>query len=125
MIWQAHKKCYLPIVDPQKKLIFSEYTPQTKLILNRYNILEPENSVKIFPEKLDLVILPLVGFDKSGYRLGIGGGYYDRTFGNISKKPFLLGLGFEIQHLPQLPHDDWDVRLNGVLTDTQVYYFNP
>lgn len=113
------------MVNPEKQLIFSKYTPETQLTLNRYNISEPKNSVEILPEKLDLVILPLVGFDGSGYRLGMGGGYYDRTFATISERPFLLGLGFEAQHLPELPHDDWDVRLNAVLTEKQVYFFNP
>lgn len=125
-IWQANKHCYLPVLSSQEGYLdFAAYHSENKLYLNRFRILEPENTQKISASELDLVLLPLVGFDLKGNRLGVGGGYYDRTFSFLQNqkrvKPLLIGLGFECQQVHQLPYDEWDVQLDGVLTEKKIY----
>lgn len=122
-IWQAKKKCYVPVVssDESHLLNFVHYQYGDPLHTNRYSILEPIHIVdRINPENLDLVIMPVVAFDREGHRLGFGGGYYDRTFafminGNI--KPILIGLGYASQETKELPSDEWDVKLSQILTE--------
>jgi 5-formyltetrahydrofolate cyclo-ligase len=128
-LWQAGKNCYLPVLSTEHDghLNFVSYHPEDVLRLNRYRILEPEHG-EIFPEtQLDLVILPLVGFDTHGNRLGMGGGYYDRTFAFLNqrteKKPLLIGLAYAFQQVHQLPIDAWDVCMHGVLTEEGLVLF--
>lgn len=129
-IWQAKKHCYLPVLAEGEDagLIFAEYREGDILRPNRYSILEPVNVSRVIqPESLDLVIAPLVSYDLHGHRLGTGGGYYDRTFAfrlhQAYQKPFILGLGFEIQQANILPVEPWDITLDGVLTEIQFQLF--
>lgn len=126
-IWQEGKNCYLPVLEPEKKLLFAPYHPNDALTKNKYQIPEPSNKNFISAENLDLVIVPLVGFNLQGKRLGKGGGYYDRTFSFRSNtahhKPFLLGLGYGLQQIDDLPSEPWDVRLDGVLTEHTLVIF--
>jgi 5-formyltetrahydrofolate cyclo-ligase len=136
-IWQEQKWCYLPLVE-HDQMLFVQYEQGDKLIKNRFGILEPLFNVKkvIKPENLDLVIVPLVGFDENGNRLGTGGGYYDRTFafkkqqcrevkGEGYSKPCLLGVAYETQKLASLTSKDWDVSMDMVITERQVYSTTP
>jgi 5-formyltetrahydrofolate cyclo-ligase len=129
-IWRAHKNCYLPVLSSShdNSLEFVSYNKNDLLCLNRYNILEPQKAERFDPGQLDLVLLPLVGFDLHGHRLGMGGGYYDKTFsflkGKKQQKPYLLGIAYELQRLDQLPEDPWDVSLDGVLTEKTLYTFS-
>lgn len=126
-IWNMGKTCYLPVLTADNLLQFAKYDPHTTLRFNRYQIQEPVDASLVSPEELDLVIMPLVGFDLLGRRLGMGGGYYDKTFSFLQDKqltkPFLLGLGSEVQKLEELPVDAWDVLLHGVLTEQTIYLF--
>ena len=69
---------------------------------------------------LDIVFLPVVGWDRRGGRLGMGGGYYDRTLANISG-PLLVGLAHDGQQVDDIPRESWDVALDYVATDTDLY----
>lgn len=129
-ILQHNKKCYLPVMTnvEEKILHFVEYRKGDLLILNQHSILEPDASAKkINLEHLDLVIMPLVAFDKNGHRLGTGGGYYDRTFAFLHSKPktkpLMIGVAFACQHAESLPHDPWDIILDGVITEEGVVMF--
>ncbi len=124
-IWRANKNCYLPIVTETQQLNFALYQNDTVLQPNRYQIPEPIHDKTITPDKLDLVLIPLLGFDKQGNRLGMGAGYYDRTFETHqhTQKPFLLGLGYEVQCISDIPKDEWDVTLDGVMTEKNCYFF--
>lgn len=119
--WSLGKQVYLPILK-DSALQFIEYTPSTQTIPNRYGIHEPASEI-IFPaEKLDLVLLPLLGFDAAGNRLGSGKGYYDRTFAFLNKqprpsKPLLIGLAYDFQQVDHLDAESWDVKLDEVITD--------
>lgn len=72
---------------------------------------------------LDLVLLPLVAVDESGYRLGQGGGYYDSTFAERKDVPLLCGIGYEQQLIPQIPREEWDLRLDYFASERQLLKF--
>lgn len=125
------KRIYLPRVPTQRDgvLQFFAWSPGTTMQPNRLGIPEPEaiESNRIAPEKLDLVLTPLLAFDDQGHRLGMGGGYYDRTFAFLKSgtftQPMLLGLAYEFQWLGNIPQADWDVPLAGVVTERRSYLF--
>lgn len=124
-VWRLGKQCYLPVLSLQqeKTLEFVEYRADTLLRLNHYQILEPGEGEVIATTELDLVIVPLVGFDERGHRVGMGAGYYDRTFAfkREGEKPWLLGLGYELQKVAAVPNYPWDVLLDGVLTEEKMH----
>ena len=122
-IWAANKKCYLPVLQGEI-LQFAEYHSDTALQLNQYKIPEPLNSPIASLTKLELVLVPLVGFDLQGNRLGMGAGYYDRTFAQKTPQCRLLGLAYALQECPQLSHDDWDVLLDGVVTEKSILFIS-
>ncbi len=124
------KATYLPVLSawPRTKMVFQRVRPGEKLRPNRFRILEPRVNIgqqrKIWA--LDLVLLPLVGFDDVGGRLGMGGGFYDRSLAYLARrkswrKPTLLGLAHECQKVEKLTQASWDVPLAGTVTDKQWY----
>jgi len=123
--WFTGKKVYLPILSPLKKaLYFAPYQEGSKLRLNRFNIPEPicRPSDWIKASQLDLLLLPLVAFDECGNRIGMGGGFYDRTLAYLQhrrfwRKPMLVGLAHEIQKVTQLKSQSWDIPLDYVATE--------
>ena len=126
--WQNKQTCYLPILQG-RQLIFCVYQPRTLLKKNRFNIPEPPFSLDscIAPEAIDLVLVPLVGFTEKGQRLGMGAGFYDRSFAFLLNsprpaRPFLIGLAYEWQKLATLREKNWDVPLNAVITEKKIYY---
>lgn len=126
-VWQAKKHCYLPVLTDEKELYFVEYMKGDALLPNRYSIQEPVNQACEFPaENLDIVIVPLLAFDRDGQRLGTGGGYYDRTFHFLQDeplhRPMMVGLGYEAQQEESLPREKWDVRLDAVLTEKKCLF---
>jgi 5-formyltetrahydrofolate cyclo-ligase len=127
------KTLYLPVLHPirHNRLWFTPWCPDTRLQRNRYRILEPVLQGKpVRPAfALDLVLLPLVAFSADGGRMGMGGGYYDRTFAFRLKQtgvrgPRLVGLAHELQRVDQLPVEDWDVPLDAIATDARIYTIN-
>ena len=90
--------------------------------------LEPDRTRIIDPRRLDLVLTPLVAFDDRGTRIGVGRGYYDRCFRFLSgrnawQRPKLLGVGYELQHVPHLPAEPWYIPLWGAVTEAMVRRF--
>jgi len=127
--WAMGKHCYLPVLSPlyHNRLWFAPYHAGSKLRLNRFAIPEPDcNWRRMRPAwTLDLVLTPLVAFDAEGNRLGMGGGYYDRTLAYLSRrtvwrKPHLLGTAYAFQQMDGLPHQPWDVPLHGIATEQQI-----
>lgn len=124
------KTCYLPVITPRCTLWFARYTPGDPLTPNRFGIPEPACSgVALVPARLlDLIFTPLVAFDDQGHRLGMGSGFYDRSLSFLRHrhtwhKPRLLGIAHELQHLAALQPATWDVPLDGVATDRNLYLF--
>jgi len=105
------------VVAPRLPLAFREWHPGVKLVAGVLGIPYPADSREVAP---DAVIVPLVGFDDAGYRLGYGGGYFDRTLAALARKPVVVGVGYESAHLDTIhpqPHDipmDWIVSERGV-----------
>lgn len=121
---QAGKHCYLPVLHPHKEnsLCFMPYQPGDELVKNRFNILEPVFKTDHFPAwHLDVVLMPLVAFDRLGHRIGMGKGYYDRTFNFLNPtqetQPYLLGLAYQFQEIPLFTPEAHDVPLNNILTE--------
>jgi 5-formyltetrahydrofolate cyclo-ligase len=126
MIWALKKNCYLPQIHPKQALSFVLYNSQSCLQKNSYLIDEPINSPSIALNQLDLVFMPLVAFDKQGYRLGMGGGFYDTTFKRLYKKkhrPQLIGLAHDCQEVERLICDEWDIPLDAICTPTRWLRF--
>lgn len=117
------KELYVPRVLDGKRMTYVHWTPSTKLDRNRYGICEPQNSAPVEIELLDLVLVPLLGFDAKGNRLGSGAGYYDRSFHfkreSPECRPILIGLAYDEQMQDGLTRQPWDVPLDYVITETQ------
>ena len=124
--WELNKKIYLPVLHPrnQNHLWFLRYEEGDRLVPNKFKIPEPvfHPSKLIRPWLLNLVLFPLVAFDTHGGRLGMGGGFYDRTFAR-AHGPRMIGLAHECQKTDhRLPLEMWDVRLHGIATDKRIYW---
>ncbi len=119
---QRGKQLYLPLLRPGGRLAFVRWRRGGVLRRNRFGIAEPVGA-RLIPARLDLVLLPLVAFDRRGGRLGMGGGFYDRSFawmakaGRSRRKPLLIGLAHAFQQLGELPREPWDVPLAAVATE--------
>ncbi len=124
------KATYLPVLNawPRTRMVFQRIKPNDRLQSNRFGIAEPAPNParqrRIWA--LDLVMMPLVGFDERGGRLGMGGGFYDRSLAYRSRrknghKPTLLGLAHECQKVDNVPLASWDVSLQATVTDRRWY----
>ena len=124
--WRLGKSVYLPVLHEtgDNRLRFALWQPSTRLVPNRYGILEPHPWRCLPPWALNLVLLPLVAFDPQGGRMGMGGGFYDKTFAFTRRSPLrpkLFGLAHECQRVDQLPVESWDIPLDGIFSDRQLY----
>lgn len=124
------KHCYLPVTANREAqpLKFAELDGKHGLTHNRYGIIEPHSRKLMNVRSLDVLILPLVGFDQHGQRLGMGGGYYDATLAYLNtrkrwRRPYLIGLAFECQQAAAIPAERWDIRLDAVLTENGLMRF--
>jgi 5,10-methenyltetrahydrofolate synthetase len=105
----------LPVVVAEDApLAFRAWTADTPLEADRYGIPTPVAGAFVQP---DLILLPLNGFDGAGYRLGYGGGYFDRTLAALSPRPLAVGVGFEINRLPSIRPESHDQRLDWIVTE--------
>jgi 5-formyltetrahydrofolate cyclo-ligase len=118
---------YLPVLVEGTLLKFAEWRPGISVRTNRYGIPEPQcdASALLSAAQIDLVLVPLLGFDRRGNRLGAGAGYYDRSFAflrNFARpaQPLLVGIGYHFQELPALAPQSWDVPLDFIATDREL-----
>ena len=127
-LWML-RDCYLPMLPRRGRVMrFGRVGRNTRMTTNRYGIAEPVDAKPLRARQLDLLLMPLVGFDHQGHRLGMGGGYYDATLAYMRhrrhwRKPRLVGVAYECQRVETLPHDPWDMPLDAVLTECQLYRF--
>ncbi len=125
---KKHKECYLPVVPKrfEKILKFSKVSASGQWQINRYGIREFITHRNLRARQLDMVFLPLVAFDDTGSRLGMGAGFYDVSLAYLKyrkfwRKPLLIGVGFECQKLARIPKEPWDIGLDAVLTEKKIY----
>jgi len=116
----------LPVLHEDLRLRFAPWRPGDPLSPNRYGIPEPELAASslLEPEQMSLVVAPLVGFDRRGHRLGMGAGWYDRSFAFRQRgpaPPWLVGAAFELQRVDALDAADWDVALDAVCTESATH----
>lgn len=128
-LWHRGHQVLLPIIQPKSgQLKFAEYLPTTPLVANKFGILEPDVAAHhaLNPKVLDLVVMPLVGFDENGNRLGMGGGFYDKTFAfkqGVKCRPHLVGWAHACQQVTSLPSQPWDVAMDALVTETGLRLF--
>ena len=109
----------LPVVVAEgQPLAFREWTPETPLAPDRYGIPTPTAGEWLTP---DLILLPLNGFDAAGYRLGYGGGYFDRTLAALAPRPLAVGVGFEINRVDSIRPEAHDQRLDWIVTENGAF----
>ncbi|NNC97628.1 MAG: 5-formyltetrahydrofolate cyclo-ligase [Gammaproteobacteria bacterium] len=134
------KSLYLPVIAPQPDSRTMEFMPwetQTELVTNRFGIPEPvcpgitqtDETPDTKPDALDLILVPLLAYDQSGNRLGMGAGYYDRYFSSRVKnnrhahKLIKLGVAHSTQSAITLPSDDWDIKLDALVNEKTIIKF--
>ena len=109
----------LPVIKKKNEMDFYSWSTKNLLKLNKYGIPEPEQIKKVFP---DIIFVPLVAFDKKLYRIGYGGGYYDRYIDKISKKKeiFKIGIAHSCQKINRVPTNKYDKKLDIIITEKYV-----
>ncbi len=127
--WERKKNSYLPALFGKNTRLmhFGHFSKNSQFTLNRYGIPEPSSHIRrqLKPQQLDLVLLPLVAFDANGNRLGMGGGFYDKTFAYLRRrtnwrKPKLIGIAYDFQEAEHLPSEPWDVPLDYIVTQSRI-----
>lgn len=120
------QQLYLPVLQsfPAQTLRFVRWSPRLRMARNRFGIPEPRHGKQRPARDMDVILLPLVGFDARGNRLGMGGGFYDRTLAFLQRTPRpcpqLLGMAHAVQQVPHLESASWDVPLQLIVTDRQL-----
>jgi len=127
---KSSKQCFLPVIHPLKinRLHFARFTQNSRLITNRFGILEPciKSTAIVPPLGLDLILMPLVGFDRQGNRLGMGGGFYDRTLAFTARGPWpapqLVGLAYSFQEVDPISPREWDIPVSRIITEKEIIH---
>lgn len=124
-------QCYYPVIcaGVKPKLFFAPVTPGCRLYLDRMGIPSPKVAPASWlkPIELDVILLPLVAFDQQGARIGMGGGFYDASLAFLSsrrywRRPRLIGIAHELQKTGKIQADHWDVPVEMIVTDRNVYH---
>ncbi|CAX22515.1 5-formyltetrahydrofolate cyclo-ligase [Methylorubrum extorquens] len=102
------------IVERGQPLVFRLWSPGSLMVQGIWKIPMPESGEAVFP---DLLVVPLVGFDGQGYRLGYGGGFYDRTIATMPERPRTVGVGFELGRLETICPQPHDIPLEQIITE--------
>lgn len=130
--WREGKAFHLPVAMPGRQLQFAPYTAASEVLPNRYGIPEPQaaSTHLLDPAALELVLVPLLGFDRHGHRLGYGGGFYDKSFAFLQQRerpslPLLVGIGYSFQEIDTLAPEPWDVRLDLIATERELIDCTP
>jgi len=123
---------FLPVLSKNldEGLVFIELNEETEFKNNKFSIPEPvyDETKIVAGNTLDLVLVPLLGFDRNGHRLGMGGGFYDRCFAFKklnNTKPLLMGYAYDFQEIDSLEPESWDVDLDMIATESGLISVNP
>ncbi len=123
--WKSKKRVFAPVVQKSAALQFRQVQSRNELSANKMGLLEPESGEFISASALDLVLTPVVAFDSERNRIGMGGGYYDRSFSFLrdegqSFNPLLIGIAFECQFVEKITPNPWDIPLFRIVTQSSV-----
>jgi 5-formyltetrahydrofolate cyclo-ligase len=117
----------LPVIsdDDQNDMNFYSWCLQSTVTRNRYGIFEPQDTGRVALSSLDMLIIPLVGYDRLGNRLGMGAGYYDRHLVSLRdlQLPLRVGIAYSLQEIDLVDTDSWDVPLHGVVNERGWFTF--
>ncbi|KRN92672.1 5-formyltetrahydrofolate cyclo-ligase [Pediococcus stilesii] len=120
---QMGKNVFIPRTLPKRQMEFVEFTSETKLEPKVFGILEPQNGRVIQPEKLDLIIVPGLAYETtSGYRLGFGGGYYDRFLLKTQAPKIVLAFSEQIYSAPQWSVERFDIPLDKIISENGIQF---
>lgn len=119
--WRMKKRIFVPDTRGGSKLTFREIHPDSEFANGPFGIQEPIGGSVLAASLFDLVIVPVVAFDSDHHRIGMGGGYYDRTFSFLRHrksflKPKLVGVAFDCQKVDKIAPNPWDIRLFRIIT---------
>jgi 5-formyltetrahydrofolate cyclo-ligase len=106
------------VVAPGTPLVFREWHPGVVLARGVYDIPYPAASAEVVP---NTVLVPMLGFDDAGYRLGYGGGYFDRTLAALARRPTVIGIAYEIAHLETIHPQPHDIPMGWVVSERGIY----
>jgi 5-formyltetrahydrofolate cyclo-ligase len=120
--WRMKKRIFVPLITNSNKMKFRELSANCDARPNRFGIMEPSTGEFISPRQLDIVLTPGAAFDATGNRIGMGGGYFDRTFSFLANRqhflrPKLIGLAFDCQVVEKIPANPWDIRVFCTITE--------
>jgi 5-formyltetrahydrofolate cyclo-ligase len=121
------QRYFLPVLGEARQLGFAEYVQGGPLTSNRFGIPEPEVPATELrhAQDMDVILLPLLAFDRAGHRLGTGGGWYDSSLAFLRDAtrpavPLLVGIGYAFQEVTAIPTEPWDVPLDYIATDEEL-----
>jgi 5-formyltetrahydrofolate cyclo-ligase len=122
--WRMKKRVFAPVCEINLQMQFREVSPDTDLRPNRYGVFEPVNGDIVTARMLDAVVTPVVAFDRHNHRVGMGGGYFDRTFSFLRHRnawlhPKLVGAAFACQQVTEITPNPWDIPLFAVVTEAE------
>ncbi len=125
---RAGRRVHLPVLaETRQTMAFHRWHPGVEMPANRFGIPEPVNGQSCPAQRLGLVLTPLVAFSPNGVRLGMGAGFYDRTFqfkmAEPANPPLLMGVAYGVQEVDNLPAESWDVPLDGITTEHGTRFF--
>lgn len=112
--WDA---CQPVVVSPATPMVFRAWRPDSPMTTDRYGIPIPDTGTVAAP---DIILLPLVAFDESGFRLGYGGGYFDRTLASLMPRPITIGVGFELARIDTVRPTAHDIPLDMIVTEARL-----
>ena len=122
----SEKKCVLPKVNSSGQPELYEIKNLQDLELSSLEIPEPKiTCLRIDPREIDLFVVPGIGFDRQGNRIGHGSGFYDRLLAQANPKAFLLGYGYDFQVVDSIPHQAHDIAVHAVATPCQIIHIKP
>jgi 5-formyltetrahydrofolate cyclo-ligase len=122
--WSMKKRIFAPVIEKNRQMSFQEITPDTRIRINKFGLYEPDGGEIATARMLDVVLTPVVAFDSSNHRVGMGGGYFDTTFSFLKHRiihfhPKLIGLAFACQKVKEIAPNPWDIPLFTVITERE------
>lgn len=119
----SHHQWFAPIIAPEFGMRWGA-ADLSHLNHNGFGIREPQQPSIVAADRFDIMLLPLVGFDRDGNRIGMGAGYYDRALGSVSQQPILIGCAHSVQECQAIAAEPWDVRLDAIATENGLIWLN-